>query len=78
MAKNFFKTFFNSNKDKNLCLKNPKITPSYKLSEIVTNTKSSEDSKILTQQQQPIDSYNLLLDYYSKKDSQNNIINNFM
>ena len=78
MAKNFFKTFFNSNKDKNLCLKNPKITPSYKLSEIVTNTKSSEDSKILTQQQQPLDSYNLLLDYYSKKDSQNNIINNFM
>ena len=78
MAKNFFKTFFNSNKDKNLYLKNPKITPSYKLSEIVTNTKSSEDSKILPQQQQPIDSYNLLLNYYSKKDEQNNIINNFM
>ena len=78
MAKNFFKTFFNSNKDKNLYLKNPKITPSYKLSEIVTNTKSSEDSKILPQQQQPLDSYNLLLDYYSKKDDQNNIINNFM
>ena len=78
MAKNFFKTFFNSNKDKNLYLKNPKIAPSYKLSEIVTNTKSSEDSKILPQQQQPIDSYNLLLNYYSKKDEQNNIINNFM
>ena len=78
MAKNFFKTFFNSNKDKNLYLKNPKTTPSYKLSEIVVNTKSSEDSKILQQQQQPIDSYNLLLNYYSKKDEQNNIINNFM
>ena len=78
MAKNFFKTFFNSNKDKNLYLKNPKTTPSYKFSEIVVNTKSSEDSKILQQQQQPIDSYNLLLNYYSKKDEQNNIINNFM
>ena len=77
MAKNFFKTFFNSNKDKNLYLKNPKVAPTYKLSEIVINTKSSED-KIHSQQQQPIDSYNLLFNYYSKKDEQNIIINNFM
>ena len=78
MAKNFFKTFFNSNKDKSILSKNSKLSPNYKLSEIVTNTKNSEDTKILQQQQQPIDSYNVLLNYYTKKDEHNNIINNFM
>ena len=78
MAKNFFKTFFNSNKDKSFLSKSSKLNANYKLSEIVTSTKNSEDSNILQQQQQPIDSYNVLLNYYTKKDEQNNIINNFM
>ena len=78
MAKNFFKTFFNSNKDKSVLTKNSKLSPNYKLSEIVISKKNSEDLKILQQQQQPIDSYNVLLNYYTKKDEQNNIINNFM
>ena len=79
MAKNFFKTIFNSNKDKNNNGKNLKINPSYKLSEILTNSKNSEDSsKILQQQQQTIDPYNLLLNYYSQKDENNTSINNFM
>ena len=78
MAKNFFKTFFNSNKDKSVLTKSSKLSPNYKLSEIVISNKNSEDLKILQQQQQPIDSYNILLNYYTKKDEQNNIINNFM
>ena len=78
MAKNFFKTFFNSNKDKSVLTKSSKLSPNYKLSEIVISKKNSEDLKILQQQQQPIDSYNVLLNYYTKKDEQNNIINNFM
>ena len=77
MAKNFFKTIFNSNKEKNNNGKNVKINPSYKLSEILTNSKNSEDSsKIL--QQQTIEPYNLLLNYYSQKDENNTLINNFM
>ena len=78
MAKNFFKTFFNSNKDKSILTKNLKLSPNHKLSEIVVSTKNSEDTKILQSQQQPIDSYNVLLNYYTKKDEHNNIINNFM
>ena len=74
MAKNFFKTIFNSNKDKNNISKNPKLSPNYKLSDLVKNT---EDSKIL-QQQQTFDSYNTLLNYYIKKDDNNNIINSFL
>ena len=79
MAKNFFKTFFNSNKDKSS--NNPKISklnPTYKLSELMKNNENVlEDSKLF-QKQQPADSYNILLNYYSKKDDKNNIINDFM
>ena len=78
MAKNLFKSLFNSNKDKNALLKNTKLSPTNKLSEIVLIPNNSEDSNILQQQQQPMDLYNILLNYYSKKDEQNNIINHFM
>lgn len=78
MAKNLFKSLFNSNKDKNALLKNTKLSPTNKLSEIVLIPSNSEDSSILQQQQQPMDLYNILLNYYSKKDEQNNIINHFM
>ena len=78
MAKNFFKTFFNSNKDKTNFSKNTKLNPVYKLSEIMANNKNNEDSKILQQQQQTMDSYNILLNYYSPKEGSNNIINNFL
>ena len=78
MAKNFFKMFFNSNKHKTIISKNTKLNPTYKLSELVTNTKINEDSKILQQQQQTMDSYNILLNYYSHKEGSNNIINNFL
>ena len=78
MAKNLFKSLFNSNKDKNALLKNTKLSPTNKLSEIVSIPNISEDSSILQQQQQPMDLYNILLNYYSKKDEQNNIINHFM
>ena len=78
MAKNLFKSLFNSNKDKNTLFKNTKLSPTNKLSEIVPIPNNSEDSSILQQQQQPMDFYNILLNYYSKKDEQNNIINHFM
>jgi hypothetical protein len=79
MAKNFFKTIFNANKDKNTLQKGTKINPTYKLSELVTNNKKNDDSKILQQQQQNVDSYNnILSNYYSQKDMKNSIISNFM
>ena len=78
MAKNFFKTIFNSNKDKNNISKNQKLSPTYKLSDLVINTKTTDDSKILQQQQQTFDSYNTLLNYYTKNDDNNNIINRFL
>ena len=79
MAKNFFKTFFNPNKDKSSNnSKISKLNPNYKLSELMKNNENiPEDSKIF-QKQQPADSYNILLNYYSKKDDKNNIINDFM
>ena len=78
MAKNFFKTFFNSNKDKDSnILKDINLNSTYKISELVKNSKNNEESKMLQKQQQTMDSYNILLNYYSKNDN-NNIINNFM
>ena len=78
MAKNLFKSLFNSNKDKNALLKNTKLIPTNKLSETVYMPNVSEDSSILQPQHEPMDLYNILLNYYSKKDEQNNIINHFM
>ena len=78
MAKNFFKAFFNPNKDKsNNNSKISKLNPDYKLSELMKNNSNIiDDSKVL--QQQPVDSYNLLYNYYSNSDDKNYIINNFM
>ena len=78
MAKNFFKTFFNSNKDKTSISKNSKLNPNYKLSDLIINNKINDDSKILQQQQQTMDSYNILLNYYVPKEGSNNIINTFL
>ena len=78
MAKNLFKSLFNSNKDKNALLKNTKLISTNKLSETVYMPNVSEDSSILQPQHEPMDLYNILLNYYSKKDEQNNIINHFM
>ena len=78
MAKNLFKSLFNSNKDKNALLKNSKLITTNKLSETVYMPNVSEDSSILQPQHEPMDLYNILLNYYSKKDEQNNIINHFM
>ena len=78
MSKNLLKSLFNSNKDKNALLKNTKLSPTNKLSEVVSIPNKIVDSNILQQQQQPMDLYNILLNFYSKKDEQNNIINNFM
>ena len=78
MSKHLFKSLFNSNKEKNTLLKNTKLSPTSKLSEIISNPKNSEDPNSLHEQQQQMDLYNILLNYYSKKDEQNNIINHFM
>ena len=78
MAKNLFKSLFNSNKDKNALLKNTKLIPTNKLSETVSIPNISEDSSMLQPQHEPMDLYNILFNYYSKKDEQNNIINHFM
>ena len=79
MAKNFFKTFFNPNKDKSTNnSKISKLNPTYKLSELIKNNENVPDDSKILQKQQPVDSYNLLLNYYSKKDDKNNIINDFM
>ncbi len=79
MAKNFFKTFFNPNKDKNNNSKTSKLNPTYKLSELMKNSiNNNDDSKILHQQQQTLDSFNILLNYYSNKDAKNSIVNNFI
>ena len=78
MAKNFFKTFFNSHKDKNNISKNSKLklNPKEKLSDLVSSTKTSDESNILQQKHQILD--NMLLNFYSQKDDNNNIINNFL
>ena len=78
MSKTLNKKTLNQKKDKNNISKNPKLSPTSKLSELVTNIKNPEESKILQQQQQAIESHNMLLSYYSQKDSKNNIINNFI
>ena len=78
MSKHLFKSLFNPNKDKNALLKNTKLSPTNKLSEIISSPKNSEDPNSLHEQQQQMDLYNILLNYYSKKDEQNNIINHFM
>ena len=76
MAKNFFKTIFNTNKDKNSISKNNnKLSPNYNLTNLVTTTKKPDD--IFLQQQQNIESQNLLLNYYSQKDETDNIMNSF-
>ena len=63
MAKNFFKTFFNSHKDKNNISKNPKLklNPKEKLSDLVSSTKTSDESNILQQKHQILD--NMLLNF---------------
>ena len=78
MSKNLFKTSMNQKKDKNITSKNQKLSPIYKISDLVSNTKNPEEYKILQQQQQAIESHNMLLNYYSQKDGNNNIINNFI
>lgn len=75
MAKNFFKTIFNTNKDKNNIPKINKLTPNYNLSNLVTTTKKPDD--IFLQQQQNIESQNLFQNYYSQKDEADNIMNSF-
>lgn len=81
MAKNFFKTLFNSNKEKvNINFKNTKLklNQNQKLSNIVSNIKSTDESNILQQKQQNQTIDNMLLNFYSHKEDNNNIINNFL
>ena len=75
MAKNFFKTIFKSNKEKNNNKnKDIKVNRTQKLSELISNTKQNEELKIF-QQHQIMDSYNILLNFYSQKEYNNNAIN---
>ena len=68
MAKNIIKT--NSNTEKN-----KKLSPTFKLSYLLTNNKNGEDSPRKLHQQDP---NNILLNFYSKNDINDNIISDFM